>query len=292
MERFLKNKFLLGLTITALFLLGFMFYAFSNDSGTALNDVTGTVATPIQNGVGGIFGFGSSIIERLSNYNKVVKENEQLKQKNAEYETNIAINEANKEENEQLKGLLGVKEAHPDFVFEYAQVVAKDPSDWFMVFTIDKGSLNGIKTGCPVITSDGLVGRVKEVGLVWSKVVAIIDTECVVGAIVVRTNDAAVLEGDLELSKKGLCKMNYIDNAININRGDIIDTSGLGGLFPKGLRIGRIEDIKPEPHGISQYAVVRPAVDFNKIRKVMVIKTFNGQITSANNDGGVSSATP
>jgi len=292
LERFLKNKFLLGLTIVALFLFGFMFYAFTNDGGTALNNITGTVATPIQNGAGGIFGLGSNFIERLTNYNKIVAENEQLKQKNAKYETEITQNEANKAENEELKRLLGVKEANADFVFEYAQVVAKDPSDWFKVFTIDKGSINGIKTGCPVITSDGLVGRVNEVGLVWARVVAIIDTDCVVGAIVVRTNDAAVLEGDLELSNKGLCKMNYIDNAININRGDIINTSGLGGLFPKGLRVGRVEDIKPEPHGISQYAVVRPAVDFNKIRKVMVIKSFEGQITSTNNNRGVSSDKP
>jgi rod shape-determining protein MreC len=280
LDNFIKNKFFIFLTVVALFLLGFMLYAFTNEGGTVIDNTAGTVVSPAQNGAGGILGFGRNIVERLTQYGKVKAENEALKQKNAQYETDNAKNEAYKAENEQLKGLLGIKEANPDFNFEQAVVVAKDPGDWFSVFTIDKGTLHGVKTGCPVITSDGLVGRVKEVGLVWAKVVSIIDSDCVVGAIVVRTTDAAVLEGDLELSKKGLCKMNYIDNATNINRGDIIDTSGLGGIFPKGLRIGRIEDIKPEPHGISQYAVIRPAVDFNKLRKVMVIKSFNGQLTN------------
>lgn len=290
MESFFKNKFFVGLAVVALFLLGLMLYAFTNDSATLPGDIAGTVVSPAQKGGAGFFGFGTNIIERITNYGKVKAENEQLKQKIAALESDLAKNEVYKTENAQLKSLLGIKEASPDFVFESAEVVAKDPGDWFAVFTIDKGSLNGIKKGCPVVTSDGLAGRVKEVGLSWAKVVAIIDTDCVVGSIVARTRDAAVVQGDLELSRKGLCKMTYIDNAVNINRGDIIDTSGLGGIFPKGLRIGRIEEIRPEPHGISQYAVIRPAVDFNKLKNVYVIKSFNGSEDSSL--GGQANAKP
>lgn len=290
MDSFLKNKFFVVMAVIALFLLGFMGYAFSKRETTLPDNISGTVITPVQKGAENIFSFFGNFVEKFTQYNKVKAENEQLKKQLQEYETAAAQNEAFKSENEQLKGILGIKEANPDYEFVAANVVAKDPGDWFAVFTIDKGTLDGIKAGCPVITPEGLAGRVKEVGLTWAKVVSVIDTECVVGAIIIRTQDAGIVEGDLELSQKGLCKLTYIDNAVSVNRGDIIDTSGLGGIFPKGFRIGRVEDILPEPHGISQYAVIRPSADFDKLKQVFVIKNFNSQNDYLTEVGGSSNA--
>ena len=90
MDEFLKNKFFVVLSIIAFFLLGFMTFAFTNDAGTFVDNTAGTVITPVQNGAGGILGFGKNIIERLTQFNKIKAENEQLRQKNAQYETDIA----------------------------------------------------------------------------------------------------------------------------------------------------------------------------------------------------------
>ncbi|MBE6904498.1 MAG: rod shape-determining protein MreC [Ruminococcaceae bacterium] len=272
--QFFKNKFTLFLCIVILFLLGCLLYSLTTDNSTVIEGTGGTVVTVPQKGSVGIGGFINKFVERFTNYENIKQENEELKKQIKEYEDNIADAKRHSEENEELKSLLEIKEKNPNFVFEEAKVIAKDPGDWFFTFTIDKGSMHGVKAGQPVITSDGLVGKIKTVSLTYSKVVSIIDTECVTGAMVVRTGDAAVVEGDFLLSQSGLCKLSFFDNMVNLNRGDIIDTSGLGGVFPSGIRIGRVEDILPEENGISNYAIVRPAVNFEKIRNVFIIKSF------------------
>lgn len=275
MQNFFKNKFTIFIAFVILFLTGSMLYSLTANKSTVTDSTAGTIASPAQQGFGSIGSFFSSIVERLTKYDDVLKENEELKKQISGYDSSSAQNEMYKTENEDLKELLNLKEQNTDFVFEDATVISKDPGDWFSVFTIDKGSINGIKTGCPVITSDGLAGIIKSVGLNYAKVVSIIDTECVTGAMIARTGDAAIAEGNFELSQSGLCKLTFFDNNVIINRGDIVDTSGLGGVFPKGLRIGRIEDILPEEGGITNYAVIRPAVNFDSIKKVYVIKSFN-----------------
>lgn len=275
MQSFFKNKFALFLSVVILFLIGCMLYSLTTDNSTPLDSTAGAVASPGQQGFGGIGSFFNGFIEKFTKYNSVKKENEELKKKLSDLESKYAADETYKTENDELREILNLKEKNEDFVFAKAQVIAKDPGDWFSVFTIDKGSMNGIREGCPVVTSDGLAGIVKSVGLNFSKVVSLIDTECVTGAIVARTGDAAIAEGDFKLSRQGLCKLTFFDNNVIINRGDIIDTSGLGGIFPKGLRIGRIEDILPEENGITNYAVIRPAVNFDSIKSVYIIKSYN-----------------
>ena len=95
-----------------------------------------------------------------------------------------------------------------------------------------------------------------------------------VGAIVSRTRDAAVLEGEVDMQSEGSCKLTMLPSEKSASVGDTAETSGLGGLFPKGLLIGTITKVEPESHGVSYYAEVEPAVDFERIRSVCVITSF------------------
>ena len=275
MKSFFANKFFIILIVIALFLIGIMLYEFTGTSNIA-EQTGGSIVSPVQSGASGIRNFFSSFFTGAFNYNNIKAENDELRSKLTQAESDLAQAQGYADENEHLRDILELKEKKPDLILEKARVVTKDPGDWFDIYTIDKGSMSGVKVNCPVITSYGLAGVVKEVGLNYAKVVSIINTESVVGAVVPRTNDIAIVDSEFELYKKGLCKMNFIDSKININIGDIVESSGLGGIFPNGLRIGRIEDIMPDTQGTTRYAVIRPAVDFSKLRTVFVIKDFDG----------------
>ncbi len=276
MKEFFKNKFFIILIFIALFLLGVALSTLKGNTNNIVNNTSGTVVTPVQGGITGVKNFFSNTFDKFFNYDKVAAENDSLKQKLTEAEKNVEQYKAFEEENARLKELLDIKEKKADFKFTSTRVIAKEPGDWFDIYTIDKGSLSGIVVNCPVITSYGFAGIVKEVGPNYSKVISLINTNSVVGAVVPRTGDVAVVEGDFELNKKGLCKLSFIDNKLTINIGDIVETSGLGGIFPSGIRLGRIEDILPDAHGVSRYAIIRPAVDFSKLKQVYVITDFEG----------------
>lgn len=180
-------------------------------------------------------------------------------------------------ENQQYRQFLDIKQDNPDFVFESAMVIGRDPSDFFYSFTIDKGSADGISLYDPVITPDGLVGRISEVSISNSKVVTILNPGIDVGAFDTRTRDTGVIAGDLPLAEQGMCKMLYLPRGSSAAAGDIITTSGIGGVFPKGLIIGTIDDVQTEAHGISLYAKIKPTADIPMVQDVFVITSFKGQ---------------
>lgn len=279
MKDFLKSKFFIGLLCFSMFCLGTILYSVVSSDINLIDDIPGMVVTSVQNAATKISGFFGGFIESLTNYKNVKSENEKLKETINNLEKEIEENKTLIEENRELKEVLGLYDSENEFVFEAATVIAKEPGSWFNVFTINKGTIHGVNVGNTVITSDGLVGTVKDVGPTWAKVVGIIDTQSVVGAILPKTNDAGIIEGDYELSKEGLCKLIYIDNSVKVTRGDLVYTSGLGGAYPEGIRIGKVEEVYTEKHGVSQYAVIRPSVDFNKVRTVLVIKSFKIKVS-------------
>ncbi len=95
-----------------------------------------------------------------------------------------------------------------------------------------------------------------------------------------RTQDIGVLEGDFALAAEGNCKVSYLENNVQLNSGDSVITSGIGGIFPAGLMIGNVQEIKPETHGISQYAVIEPTVDIGALKNVLIITDF-AKVTEA-----------
>ena len=119
-----------------------------------------------------------------------------------------------------------------------------------------------------------MVGFVNEVGLNWSKVITVLDSSCEIGAIVTRTQDVGVLDWDYALSEQNLLKLAYLNTDVVLHNGDSVETSGIGGMFPKGILLGRVRELKAESNGISQYAVLEPAVDVDAVKTVFVITDF------------------
>jgi len=272
---FFNTKTFISMCIIAGLLLGMMAVS-AADRGrvTVFEDIVGIVVTPIQNMCATILTKSGDFVAIFTEHKSLVQENEQLKEELAASSGALRDAQEYKLENESLKGILGIKEEHPDFSFESALIVANEQSGYSSTITLNKGSLNDIKKRDIVITKDGLVGYITEVGTTWSRAVTLLDSSCEIGALVTRTQDIGVLDGDYTLAGVRNCKVSYLANTVQLNSGDSVVTSGIGGVFPGDILIGHVVEIKPEAHGISQFAVVEPAVDFKELKNVFVVTGF------------------
>ncbi len=275
MREFFRSRSFKILAAVVLILLGVVLYT-ASVGNTFTASLFGLVSTPMQqisqSGVEAAQGVvGGKSADQLK------AENEQLRKELDDRNQKLVDHYKIKAENEQFRQYLELKKDNTDFKFTEATRIVNSPEEYFYGFTIDKGSLQGVAAGDPVITASGLVGYVTEVGATYARVKTILDASISVGAHDVRTRDGGVVSGTLELSDQGLTKMRYISNQHQMQVDDLVITSGLGGIYPYGLVIGKIKEIKPEEHSISLYALIEPVVDIQKVTDVFVITEFEGQ---------------
>lgn len=252
--------------------------------------VAGIVSAPAQRLSAAISGGVTDMISGVTSYAAVHKENEQLKKQISDLNSKMVDYNQMKNENEQYKNFLGLKQENSDYKFEPAMVISRDPGQWFSAFTIDKGSLSGILPNDPVITSEGLVGKVSSVSLTSSVVTTILDPAVSVGALISQTGDVGVAQGDRENATAGELKVSYISKDSNVAQGDLIISAGTGGIFPKNLKIGTVESVKTQSDGLSLYAVVKPMADPSTAKNVLVITDFTGKVTAGTTAGTTASA--
>ena len=173
------------------------------------------------------------------------------------------------EENERLKALLDLK-SNLEYDTVAAVVVSYEPNNWYDTIVINKGSNDGIKQGSAVISEKGIVGKVTQTGLGWSRISSVLNDETAVGVKVIRNGALAVLEGDTKLSKEKLCRMSFFGDGIDLLQGDMIETMGTAGLYPEGIPVGTIIKLQKDSDG-REYAVVEPVVDFDNLYEVLVV---------------------
>lgn len=279
MKSFFRSTRFKILLAAVMLLIGLVLYSVSTGGFSSLpSSIVGAVTTPIQSlsssisgAVSGFFGQFTSASAKQERIEELEKQINDLQNKMVDYDTYL-------NENEELRKYLKLYRENPDFVFEDAIVIGRDPAEPFGNFSINKGTLSGIKPNDPVITAEGLVGYVYDVGPIYAKVRTVLDPATAASAIVSRTRDYVMVESNtFELAKNGLCKLNYLPRNSSAIQGDYIITSGVGGIYPRGLIIGTISEIKQEPDGISSYAILTPTADIRNIKDVMVIKSFKGQ---------------
>lgn len=234
-----------------------------------LENTFGFVIVPIQNFNTTVVGWFKSKVNTVVNYNEIENENNSLKaelENKTELENRVKLLEA---ENDKLNKLLDTDSKYSDYPKITAKIISKDPGNWYDTFIIDKGSKDGLTNNMVVLASGGLVGRIKECGLNYSKVVSMIDDSDAVSAKSLRTDDVGFVRGDL--SQKNLCKMEYIDNDAEIIEGDEIVTSHLSEIYPPGITIGYVKEITPDTNTLTKVATIEPTVDFKHLENVLVI---------------------
>lgn len=276
-----RNRTLAILIAIAILLLIGMYTASQSGEAGPIQNAVGIVLTPLQKGLTSVARFVSDKLSYFTDFKELKAENEALKARVLDLEGQLIELDRYRAENKSLREFTGVVEKNREFEYELAQVIARDPENLFFTFTIDKGSSDGIERYDAVTTPDGLAGIVTEVGTTYAKVTSIIDEVSPIGAIISRTLDVAVLEDDAELGAKGYCRLSYLPGESSAAAGDVVLTSGLGDMFPAGIVIGKVLEVRQESHNISSYAIVAPAVDFSNIHYVMVIKSFDTETADA-----------
>ncbi len=278
MKGFFKSRTFIAICIVAAMLLGMtVLDTASNGHLSFLENLAGNLVTPIQNFCSTAIRYGGNLIKAFTDYEALEQENEKLKNELASAGALIRDAEEYVNENQSLKAMLGIAEAHADFEFAACLVVGSDQNGYSHTLTLNKGSADGLQKKDLVMTADGVVGYINELGMTWSKVTTVLDSSCEIGAIVTRTQDIGVLDWDYALSEEGLLKLAYLDTGVVLTGGDAVETSGVGGVFPKGVLLGRVRELRTESHGISQYAVLEPAVDVDAVSTVFVITNFESE---------------
>ena len=174
-------------------------------------------------------------------------------------------------ENQRLRNLLGYKQAVTQFDLVAASVIGRESASWSSVIVINRGTLDGVANNLAVVTELGLVGHVKEAGLSSSKVQLLIDPRSSVGTLIQRPESrvAGIVEGDIKNPSHP--RMVNIPKDSDVQVDDMVVTSGFGGVYQKGLVVGKIVDIHNEEGGLLKYGVIDTSVDFQKLEDVAII---------------------
>ena len=178
------------------------------------------------------------------------------------------------EENARLRQQAGQPERMRELTTISAEVIARNPGDWATTLTLDKGTNHGVAEGDLVTTVDGMVGYVSEVQSNYCEITTVIDVEMQCGALITRTRETAIAEGNYDLMADGNLRLSYLTDDASVVIGDTVETSGRGGLFPKGIMIGTVESVLPEDNGISYYAVLKPFVDVDTVSSVSIVTDY------------------
>lgn len=209
--------------------------------------------------------FVSGFWDRYVNLVGVSEENERLREEIKRY---VAMNAETREAvatNVRLNQLLDLSHSIDEPTLT-AHVVGRDPALWFKTMTIDKGISAGVEKGMPVVTVEGVVGQVINVSPSYSKVLLAVDPNSAIDAIVQSTRALGIIKGN----GQGY-RLEYVLKEKGVNVDDLVITSGMGGVFPKGLLIGTIADVGKDRRGMFHAIDVRPAVDFRELEYVTII---------------------
>lgn len=272
--KFLRSKFfillaavaiVLALTASALAVFG---------RADLLRSAVGSIAKPFS-------WCGTQVANAINGFTDVFTEYDRLKEENAQLKDELeAIKKENysyeviKEENSWLKQYLSMKTDHPAFILSDAEVISREAGNYSTVLMLNRGTIHGIKRGMPVITYDGVLGHVTEVGLDFCKVTSIIESSSSVGVYVDRSKVQGVVKGDVELRGQGLCTMTY-NAGSDVKVGDRVYTSGgSGSYYPDGLLLGEIISISADEVTRTLVATIRTSVDLTEENipdRVMII---------------------
>ncbi|MEN8231465.1 MAG: rod shape-determining protein MreC [Thermodesulfobacteriota bacterium] len=263
-SRQMRFFLLLGCLLTAILILTISMAG--RKEFTSLHKFGLEVIGPVQSAISKASNYAGGFRKKYVDLLRVREENEQLRQELFQYRAaNIEYREA-LATNARLQKLLDLKESLPPPTLT-AEIVGKDPSLWFRTFTINRGSSDGVQKGMPVVTVEGVVGQVLTSSPNYSKVLLATDPNSAVDVITQKTRVHGIVKG---LGHDAF-SLNYVLKSAVVEKEDFVLTSGLGGVFPKGLMVGTVSEITKSRRGMFQKIEIMPAVDFSQLEHLIII---------------------
>ena len=273
----LKSKHLLA--IMTIFCVSCIAATFASGVTTApLQDAAGIVIVPFENSINKISSVLNGMQDRMRDKEEILSENENLK---AQVESLTEQNNKliqDQTEYVRLQQMYNLDQQYTEYPKIAAEIISKDPGNWYDTFMINRGSADGIRVDNNVLADKGLVGIVTEVGTHWATVRSIIDDSSNVSAMTMSTSDRCIVAGDLRLIDEGKLQFIHLkDEDDKIQEGEKIVTSDVSDKFLKGILIGYVSEIKEDPNNLTKTGTLTPAVDFEHLSEVLVIKELKQQ---------------
>lgn len=266
-----KNKLAVTIVVLSVAFLGIIIFSVKSNSSIISSGV-GSVISPLQKIIYNANDKLKESFDFFINFSKVKQENEELAAKNAELENKLIEYNRMKDENQTLREMFEYSEANENYNYLGCNIVGYSGGNISNGYVIDKGTNDGVKKDMIVITPQGLVGKVTKAENSYSIVQTILNENIAVASMVESTRETTgVLQGVTDNKNKNLTMLSNIPIDSEIKEGDVILTSGLGGMYPKEIRIGEVVSIEVDSVGIMKKAVVKPYVDFNKLEGLFVV---------------------
>jgi len=280
------NRYVLGfITLVVLALVLINYTGRDRVNLTPIEKIVKDIVTPVESGFSRVINGVSDTFGSVLTIGRVKDENKDLNKKVAALEADNSRLKEYEYQNLRLRELLQFRDtAGTEYETVSASVVARNASNWFRTVTVNRGERDGIRKNMAVVTDRGLVGHVINVSATSAEVLLIIDNSSAVGGLVQVTRTPGVVEGTADNS--GYLRMMYLPKEVPVREKQDVISSGLGGIFPKGLPIGRITQVEIEANGLVKYAIIRPFVDFNRLEEVLIIKTVLGEGLITPSNGG------
>ncbi len=273
--KYIKNKFFIICVSVSLALIIFTSVFSLMGIKNVLKDSVNTLLYPFKWCGMKLKDSAESFSLYFKNMDSLIDENKELKEQNIELKDKLTDAQAIEEENARLREYLELKKTYNDYTLADALIIAHEGEAFMTVLTLNKGAGDGIEEGMPVITSSGVVGSVFEVGYNWCKVRCIIEDSSGVGAYISKNGEIGIVEGDVMYKDSNICDLNYLSESSQVKEGDIVYTSGIGSVYPRGLPIGKVISVKNNPHDRTMSAKLESFVDFSNLKYVMIITSFD-----------------
>jgi len=222
---------------------------------------------------------GVRSITLVKDFFSSIEKNRQLKEELAQvkkmleqYEQSQYEYEEIERENRRLRSLIGIQ-TEMEYETVIAEIVAKSPQDYYKTLIVNRGKNSGIEKWMPVVAYQNetrcVVGKVIDVQQFSARIQPLIDQSSYIGVMLMESRYSGLLQGQSPISEN--CLMQYVDRRSEINYGDLVITSGMGGVFPKGIIVGEIVSVSKKRYGVFQEAIVKPVVDYGRLEEVYII---------------------
>lgn len=264
----LLRKIRIPLLAVAMILAALLFYSLNlrQREGTSLHEkhLLG-LAAPFQSGLHLRAGGGGTVWGRYFWLIDTERENERLRAEVRSLRAEIESMHEVELANERLRRLLEFRDSNALSAVT-AQVIADDASSWFRTILINRGTSDGLSEGMPVVVAEGVVGRLIRCGAKESRVLLETDASSAIAVLVQRDRTRGIARG-----RGDLMTLEYVDRQAELEVGDLVITSGTGGVFPKGLPVGRVVSVTRGEYGLFQSVTLLPDVDFTRLEEVLVL---------------------
>ena len=264
-----KKAEIAGIVITIIILILIVVFSNSDREISFLENAASKLVMPVQNGLTYLKNKISSNDTFFTDINTLKEENQDLKKKNSELEQSLRELENIKSENETLKEYLGLTEKYGEYKTIPAYIINKDISNYAKTIVINVGSDNGIQEKMTVIANEGLVGYIVSTTAKTAKIQTIVDSASATSCLASSTRDTMICKGTIE--NKSILSASNIATDARIIQGDSVETSGLGGIYLKGIHVGKIKKVNTGSNKTDSYATIETAVDFEKLETVLII---------------------